>query len=380
MYNYHNYYNRPNYYDSSYRESYQTQYNNSGNNGSKNEFNSINLPSEYDPSDWVPSYQPYFDRDAYKLKINGDLKSVKVFSQCCEIFCVIMIKNDNDGIKSDKKRVFFEVILKNYAFFDSMLIDASKKKCLIENIINSKDISKLATENIFKNCGIDSPYESLPLKQACVKTMNSHCEKAGFNKLILSSTSYITSSDNSNAKKCEAPIDCLNLPSDKEVTEEQKKKCGGKLLSLFSQNLMKPEFGSFVTPCENIEPKTSFVEIKQTPKSNISASASLYVDTKDPIVKANVDKLNNLAEGVVQSSNISIDQNTASRAATISDSEMNAINKDTDSLVQDAIVQTTPTVPYNGEGNFPKTNNSSEFIKINGAFYTMLIFFVALLC
>ena len=67
------------------------------------------------------------------------------------------------------------------------------------------------------------------------------------------------------------------------------------------------------------------------------------------------------------------------RAATISDSEMNAINKDTDSLVQDAIVQTTPTVPYNGEGNFPKSNNSSEFIKINGAFYTMLIFFVALL-
>ena len=289
-YNYNGYYMRPNYYDTNYRESYTPQNDNSGNN-QKTEFNSVNLPSEYNPAHWVPSYQPYFDREAYKEKINKDLKSVKIFSQCCQIFCIVLIKNPNEGITSNKKRVFFEVILKNYAFFDSMLIDGSKKKCLIENILTSKDVSKLATENIFKKCNVDSPYESLPLKNACIKTMNSHCEKSGFNDLIMSSTSYISSSEEQTAKNCEALTDCTKLSTEEGIDEVSKKKCGGKLLNLFSQNMMKPKFGSFNSPCEikDENTKTTFIEVRQTPKTT-----SVYVDLKDPLVKENVNKISNI--------------------------------------------------------------------------------------
>ena len=375
-FNYYGYYNRPNYYDYAYMQSTQALYNNSGSHSVK--YNHPKLPADYDPSDWVPSYKPHFNRDIYLENISNDLKSVKIFSQCCEIFCIIIIKNDNDKIVSNKKRVFFEVYLKNYAFFESNIIDASKKKCLVENIIENKDNPILATENIFKKCGIESPYQSLPLKKACIKNMNYHCENTGFNDLILGGTSYITRSDNKDAKKCEIPADCLILPSTIEVTEEQKKKCGGKLLNLFSQNFIKPHFSSFVSPCEKIEEtKVSFMEIKINKSKIKSNQNSVYVDLRDPKLKENIDKLNNLANGVVQSSNISIDNNTASRSDTVSDSDLENVNKATDSLIKDAIVpQNQSNGEYTGENNFVR--NSSLYINMNGAFYSLLIFLFAI--
>merc|ERR1712160_98285 len=284
---------------------------------------------------------------------------------------------------------------------DSMLIDSSKKKCLIETIIATKDTSKLATENIFKKCKIDSPYESLPLKQACVKGMNDHCEKVGFNDLVMSSTKQISSSDETNTKKCEAPSECLNLPMDKEVTEAEKKKCGVKLLNLFSPTLMKPKFGAFTSPCEVIEETktTSFIEMKQAPKAKTTTKTTTttpaYVDMKDKDVSENVKRLSNIANGVVESSNISIDDNTATRTNTVSDSDMDAINKDTDTLVKDAIVE-EPTKPtnngstnngptnngsYNGENNFPgKYSGSGDYKGMkNGTMWTILCLIVAIL-
>jgi len=363
FYGYYPYYRRPNYYNSYYRNYYQNE-----NNNQQTEFNSVNLPAEYNPSDWVPSYQPYFNREVYINTINKNLNSVKIFSQCCEIFCIVMVKNSNDGIKSNKKRVFFEVVLKNFAFFDPMLIDASKKKCLIENI-NTKDTSNLATENIFKKCNVESPYLSLPLKQSCVKQMNYHCEKSGFNNLVKTSTSYISSSDATIAKKCEAPQECVNLPDNTEVTEEEKKKCGGKLLNIFSPNLMKPNFGSLISPCEIVvenNKKSSFIELTNTLKST---SNEKYVDMNNKDVLENVNKLSNIANGVVESSNISIDDNTASRANTVTDSDMDLINKDTYTLVQDAIVQSSDS---SSDSNY--IGNSGAKI---GILYSIMVILLA---
>jgi hypothetical protein len=269
-------------------------------------------------------------------------------------------------------------------------LDNSKKKCLVESIVESKDNSNLATENIFKKCDVASPYESLPLKHNCIKTMNDQCHKTGFDELVKSTTSFISSSDEENKeKKCEAPSECLDLPGDKEITDEQKKKCGGKLLNLFSQNLMKPNFGSFVTPCNHVETssntKISFVEINKKSKTTSSdAKASVYVDMNDPKVKENVGKLISIADGAAKSNRVKIDGNTALETNAVSESDMDLINKDTDSLIQEAIVQEiTPSANsnYSGEINYPgRSNGSSEYkgMKMT-VFYPMLVLLITIL-
>merc|ERR1711957_588127 len=180
---------------------------------------------------------------------------------------------------------------------------------------------------------------------------------------------------------------------DKEVTEAEKKKCGVKLLNLFSPTLMKPKFGAFTSPCEVIEETktTSFIEMKQAPKAKTTTKTTTttpaHVDMKDKDVSENVKRLSNIANGVVESSNISIDDNTATRTNTVSDSDMDDINKDTDTLVKDAIVEeptnngSTNNKSYNGENNFPgKYSGSGDYKGMkNGTIWTILCLIVAIL-
>merc|ERR1712166_980968 len=117
---------------------------------------------------------------------------------------------------------------------------------------------------------------------------------------------------------------------------------------------MKPKFGSFVSPCEIVDSKTtSFLEMSKTSLKSVSLLGTVYVDMKDKDVSESVKKLSNIANGIVESSNIKIDDNTASRANTVSDSDMDVINGDTDSLVQDAIVD--------DETTFISSSGSSDY-------------------
>ena len=122
-------------------------------------------------------------------------------------------------------------------------------------------------------------------------------------------------------------------------------------------------------------------------QSKTSSKSPDYVDMKDKDVSESVKKLSNLANGVVESSNISIDDNTASRTNTVSDSDMDAINKDTDTLLQDSIVEEEknekPSSDTNNEqGTIPKAkkNGSSDYKGMkNGTLYTILVLIVAIL-
>jgi len=357
-YNYYSHYYRPNYYNYYYQN--QNIYaNNPATSGYS--FNSLNLPADYNAEDWLPSYQPYFDRQAYIQNLNSNLSSVKIYSQCCKTWCAYVIQNINDGILSSnsKQRIYVEVILKNYAFFDSGSISASQKKCLIKNIqLNYDNPNSLKDNNIFQKCGINSPYDIIPVKQQCLKSMNEHCKANGFLDLMDKSAIYVQSSDEST-KDCLPPTDCLNLTS--SATEAQMQTCGASIISLFSTNSVKPSFKSFIYPCAQNTSVTKpamiekFMNKQFNNNSSTDNSNIINLNNFSSDQKAKLESIKTLAANQINS-NISIDNNTALSANTNINYDSASLNLATDSAVASSILN--PDVSDDGS-----YNNSNPYYK-----------------
>jgi hypothetical protein len=389
QYNYNSYYYRPNYYNYYYQN--QSYYNNNPT-YSQMTFNSLNLSPEYNAEDWLPNFNPYFDREANLNSLSANLTSIKIYSQCCETWCAYVIQNNNDGLKAEnstKQRIYVEVILKNYAFFDSSTLSASQKKCLTLNIQESLSANAQKDNNIFQKCGIKSPYDVIPVKRNCLKNINEHCKANGFSDLMEQSAIYVQSSDSSSSEssssECLAPLDCLGLSS---PNESQMQACGASLNSLFSVGALKPAFKSFIYPCakNNIGGSaariTAMIEKskKQSPPSSnnsgssISNSDSNVVNMSDFSAeqKLKLESVNKLAANQVNA-NIAIDNNTAVKVNTNTDADAKSINSETDSAVVSAIIDTNASADgsYN---NFDSVYTSGFNINFNTLFGVLLTF------
>jgi len=157
-YNYNYFYDRP-IYNEYYKQS---------NLVSTNYYNIYDLAAEFDPSDWMPPYEQIFDAKEYIRNLDlNKLKKFKLYVNCSALFCVLIIPNFDDGLKYDKikNRIYFDVLMRNYAFIDNNINDndnlkKSQKICLIENILEYSDdkISKLNKNlpqiNLGKNISI----------------------------------------------------------------------------------------------------------------------------------------------------------------------------------------------------------------------------------
>jgi len=384
QYNYNSYYYSPNYYN--FYNQNQSYYNNNPT-YSQMTFNSLNLSPEYNAEDWLPSFKPYFDREANLNSLNANLISVKIHLQCCETWCAYVIQNNNDGLKAEnstKQRIYFEVILKNYAFFDSSALSASQKKCLIQNIQESLSVNAQKDNNIFQKCGVKSPYDVIPVKRNCLNNMNEHCKANGFSDLMEQSAIYVQSSDSVNSE-CLTPLDCLGLTSPSEL---QMQACGASLNSLFSVGALKPSFKSFIYPCakNNIGGSaariTAMIEKsnKQSPPSSnnsgssISNSDSNVVNMSDFSAeqKLKLESVNKLAANQVNA-DIAIDNNTAAKVNTNTDVDSKLINSETDSAVFSAIIDTNARADgsYN---NFGSVYSSGININFNALFGVLLTF------
>jgi hypothetical protein len=137
--NYNYYYIRPN-YEEYYKDS---------NILSTNYYNSYDLAAEFDPTDWMPFYDSFFDAKNYILSLDENkVKEIKLFVQCSDLFCILVINNFNDDLKYDKNknRIYIDVIMRNFAFIDNdgILVTGGNKEyeklkmkpkiCLIENL------------------------------------------------------------------------------------------------------------------------------------------------------------------------------------------------------------------------------------------------------
>ena len=147
--NYNYYYIRP-HYEEYYKDSNLLP---------SNFYNSYDLAAEYDPTDWMPLYDSYFDASNYIVNLDyRKLKEIKIDLKCSGLFCVLVIDNFNDDLKYDKSksRIYIDVIMRNYAFIESDdvrkttgnsniesdYLKKSQKICLVENIfiINDKNV------------------------------------------------------------------------------------------------------------------------------------------------------------------------------------------------------------------------------------------------
>jgi len=161
-FNEHNYYyTRPNYVDY-YRNS---------NLVSTNYYNSFNLASEYDPTDWMPNLDPFFDAFSYIRCLTPEkIMKIKIKVRCSSIFCILIVNNfEEDNLKYDKNknRIYVDVLMRNYQFinteenntknhidknkFDNIMTK-SKKICLIKSFLDLGN-------NIHKN--FNSEYEKV---------------------------------------------------------------------------------------------------------------------------------------------------------------------------------------------------------------------------
>jgi len=364
QFGYNNYYNRPNYYN------FYNQNTNIIQNIptlSQNTFNSLNLSPEYNAQDWIPSYRPYFDHQSYIQKINLNLESIKIYSQCCRTWCAIVIQNSNDGLNSaqNKKRIYIDIILKNYAFFDASLLNASQKKCLVKSI-QENNYSNVKDDNIFSKCEIKSPYDIIPIKQRCLKSMKDHCKDNGFSNLIDMSANYSENSEKTN-NQCLQILDCLNISG--TPTEEQIQSCGSKIYSLFTINAMKPAFKKFIMPCAdnntfisngaNSTPSRITSMLQKFSKQNSQGSNTTASNNSNFInlhdfsteERMNLQNVNQQASSHINNK-IAIDNNTASKTNTDTSTDADFINSGTDKLVESAIV----TPDTHGE----KSNEDSD--------------------
>lgn len=157
--NYNYYYNRPN-YSEYYKES---------NLMASSYYNSYDLEPEYDPTDWMPLYDSFFDTKNYIISLNEEkIKQIKLKLKCSSMFCLLLIENMEDGSKYDKTktRIYLDVIMRNFAFIDnstpneyqsaqnvssSDTLSLQQKVCLVKNFYESESSQYHAfnTVNLF---------------------------------------------------------------------------------------------------------------------------------------------------------------------------------------------------------------------------------------
>jgi hypothetical protein len=212
--------------------------------------NRIYLSNEFNPSDWSPSVGTVVTKNDYMKIVNSQLQNVKLYVECCKLFCVTYVDSIQDNLpnKDNKKRVYLDITLRGFAFINSSTLTLSQGKCLIKNTLTaySSNSPPGTSQGLFSKCGLPEPFDIVPIKKNCAYNMASHCAKNNFGQLVNRIASTITSSDEKGSA-CSAPLSCINLP---EIpTDDQKRSCGDALYSMFIDSGAKINYSSLVIPC-----------------------------------------------------------------------------------------------------------------------------------
>jgi len=194
---------------------------------------SADLRPSYNPYDWMPSFRAPFDLQTYMNLINQKLNQVKIYVECCKLFCVTYIESFDDGLSQlgSARRVFVDFNLRNYFGLDTSNLPAQQKTCLVGSLY-----SNTSNAGWVQSCQIDAPFRTFPLKDSCRNSMNRQCGSVGFDNIF----------DRFDGK-CEDSLVCDNVNDNS--SEAEKLNCGAQISTRFLTNNFQIHFASLVNPC-----------------------------------------------------------------------------------------------------------------------------------
>jgi hypothetical protein len=233
-----------------------------------------NLKPSFNPLDWVPSYRIPFNITDYMNTINQKLNQIKIYVECCNLFCVTFIESFDDDLtaQGNAKRVFVDFNLRNYYTLDASRLDADKKGCMLGDLYYASSSS-----NWVKDCNIDAPFTTLPVKNSCRNQLNNQCASLGFNQIA-----------DRFSGKCDHELLCVNVTDNS--TEADRLLCGAAISSRFAPDSLRVQYSSLINPCNNAPApapsrlnsliqthflkKVAFIQTAQNTTSNSTANAT----------------------------------------------------------------------------------------------------------
>jgi hypothetical protein len=165
--------------------------------------------------------------------VNQKLNQVKIFVECCKLFCVTYIESFDDGVAQlgSAKRVFVDFNLRNYFGLDTSNLPVQQKTCLVGSLY-----SNTSNSGWVQSCQIDAPFRTFPLKDSCRNSMNRQCGSVGFNDIFERFDG-----------KCDDSLVCDNV--NESSSEAEKLNCGAQISTRFLSNNFQIHFASLVNPC-----------------------------------------------------------------------------------------------------------------------------------
>ena len=331
---------------------------------------SINNPSadlrpNYNPLDWMPSSRLPFDISTYMTNINNKINSIKLYVECCSLFCVTYLESFDDGYTNpndSRNRVFLDFNMRNYLFLDSAQLIPKTKKCMMDNLysrlengtITNNQTDQYRSLNITNSCEIETPYKTFPLKNSCRNELSQYCGLNNFDQLI---ERFFPKTYNS---QCSLSLLCPNITD--SSSEDDRARCGDLLSTNFMSNNYRVSYTSLAFPCHasNNAPKaiSSLIQTHMM-KSRLSQSntTSLYVNETN-LSSTDKSEISSVQSAVNQQGNITvvIDNNSNLAANTNVDIDLGKIN----SNVQASTMQ----------------SSSSAFSKLSGFILILALFLI----
>lgn len=189
----------------------------------------------------MPFFRAPINISEYMSVINRKIDSIKIYVECCTVFCVTYIESyeNQANLKSNsKKNIFIDINLRNRVNFNSNQITPSTKKCLLDNLysklknatIPNTPKEQMNSLDAVTKCGLDTPFITFPLKNLCKNQLNQHCSLNKYDVLI----------DRFFPKNytviCKESLLCSNVTNSSSLDEQAA--CGAKI----STNLMIKEY------------------------------------------------------------------------------------------------------------------------------------------
>ena len=348
---------------------YYNQQNNLNNNNQTALYSGVDLSPNYNPLDWMPSYRVPFNLSSYMTILNAQLISIKIYVECCQLFCVTFIDSFDDGysnVSDNRRRVFVDINLRNYLFLDSASMNPSTKKCMISDLYSQPNNGTLFNStadqyrslNMVTNCGIDAPFKTFPLKNTCRNELSQYCGMNNFGSIIqrFYPPNY--------SGTCNQSLLCLNVTS--SSSDDLKAACGASLSQNFMTNSFRISYTGIAYPCHN-------PAIAQAP-----VQATSFIQAH--LMKSRLGQVNSTSGYVDESTLTPSEQNEVVSTVVSVQSNGNltvAIDGNTNTAPNTNVAQDLNNINANIQVN-NSTNYSSTFM-ISMISYSVLAIFILLL-
>jgi len=184
-----------------------------------------------------------------------------------------------------QKRIYIDVIVRNYAFLDVTKLSYGQEKCIVDQIFKKYSVNDTATtinsKEILTTCNLFSPYDMFPIKESCMLGVVNSCNSNGFHQLTGRASGFVKPQQTEKyVETCKEPMDCMKMND--QSSNSDKQKCGIILHSMFTGDTGIVSYQGLLTPCNQNDAATNSTSIStSTVSTNLTTSFVEIQQTSD---------------------------------------------------------------------------------------------------